>query len=114
MARNPKKACDELQKYCSLECQKVFKTDLEYICLIFVVRITKVYSYALDVTESFDKISNAIDQIQLNAKQPIDLLVNNAGSVTQGPFEELSTDAFEQQMRINFFSAVTTIFCDLN
>jgi hypothetical protein len=38
---------------------------------------------------------------------PVDLLVNNAGFCFQGAFDELPADAFERQMLVNFFSAVS-------
>jgi len=37
---------------------------------------------------------------------PIDLLINNAGTCIQNAFDELPEDAFEKQMKTNFFSAV--------
>jgi 3-dehydrosphinganine reductase len=37
---------------------------------------------------------------------PIDVLVNNAGFVAQGGFDELDPSVFESQLRINYLSAV--------
>uniref|UniRef100_A0A915NCV6 Uncharacterized protein n=1 Tax=Meloidogyne floridensis TaxID=298350 RepID=A0A915NCV6_9BILA len=37
---------------------------------------------------------------------PIDLLINNAGTCIQNAFDELPEDAFEKQMKTNYFSAV--------
>jgi len=43
-----------------------------------------------------------------NALGPVDVLVNNAGTILVGPLEHVSVADFEEVMRINFWSAVHT------
>jgi NAD(P)-dependent dehydrogenase (short-subunit alcohol dehydrogenase family) len=43
-----------------------------------------------------------------NALGPIDVLVNNAGTILVGPLEHMSVADFEEGMRINFWGAVHT------
>jgi NAD(P)-dependent dehydrogenase (short-subunit alcohol dehydrogenase family) len=44
---------------------------------------------------------------------PIDVLVNNAGTITVGPVETMTLDDFEDAMRANFWSSVHTILAVL-
>jgi NAD(P)-dependent dehydrogenase (short-subunit alcohol dehydrogenase family) len=43
-----------------------------------------------------------------NALGPIDVLVNNAGTILVGPLEHMSVADFEEAMRINFWGALHT------
>lgn len=43
-----------------------------------------------------------------NALGPVDVLVNNAGTILVGPLEHMSVADFEEVMRINFWGAVHT------
>jgi NAD(P)-dependent dehydrogenase (short-subunit alcohol dehydrogenase family) len=44
---------------------------------------------------------------------PVDVLVNNAGTITVGPVETMSLEDFEDAMRANFWACVHTIFAVL-
>lgn len=37
---------------------------------------------------------------------PVDVLINNAGHSVQDAFEKLPVESFEDQMRVNYLSAV--------
>lgn len=58
----------------------------------------------LDVTDDVS-MDNAISQIE-NKFGRIDILINNAGYVLFGSFEDTSIDEFKQQMETNFFGTV--------
>jgi short-subunit dehydrogenase len=40
---------------------------------------------------------------------PIDLLINNAGFVVQGSFDEVNSNAFIEQMQINYIGGASFI-----
>jgi NAD(P)-dependent dehydrogenase (short-subunit alcohol dehydrogenase family) len=58
----------------------------------------------LDVTKD-SSVKNAIDQV-LEYTGKIDVLINNAGTGTLGPAEELPVESFIKEMDVNFFGAV--------
>jgi len=58
----------------------------------------------LDVTKD-DSVKNAIGQV-LEHTGKIDVLINNAGTGTLGPVEELPIESFIKEMDVNFFGAV--------
>lgn len=58
----------------------------------------------LDVTKD-SSVKNAIDQV-LEYTGKIDVLINNAGTGTLGPIEELPIESFIKEMDVNFFGAV--------
>jgi short-subunit dehydrogenase len=58
----------------------------------------------LDVT-SDTSIDNAINEIE-NKYGRIDILINNAGYVLLGSFEDTSIEEFKQQMETNFFGTI--------
>ncbi|RZD47734.1 MAG: short-chain dehydrogenase/reductase [Thaumarchaeota archaeon] len=58
----------------------------------------------LDVT-SDTSIDNAIDEIE-NKYGRIDILINNAGYVLLGSFEDTSIEEFKQQLETNFFGTI--------
>lgn len=61
--------------------------------------------YKLDVTQDYEKIAEVVREAE-SKSGPIDLLMNNAGFVVQGGFDEIDTSSFESQMKINYLSAV--------
>jgi len=65
----------------------------------------RAQSYTLDVTESANRTESVIRQAEI-ALGPVDVLVNNAGHSVQDAFDRLPIDAFDEQMRINYLSAV--------
>jgi len=65
-----------------------------------------VQAISLDVTSDYENIEKMIVNSAATAKQPIDVLINNAGGSIDSEFEKLPIDAFENQMRFNYLSAV--------
>ena len=57
-------------------------------------------SHAVDLADP------AATRAAAKAVQPIDRLVNNAGTVTLEPFLETTSEAFEQQMAVNVLAAM--------
>jgi NAD(P)-dependent dehydrogenase (short-subunit alcohol dehydrogenase family) len=58
----------------------------------------------LDVTKD-DSVKNAVAQV-LEYTGKIDVLINNAGTGTLGPVEEVPIESFINEMDVNFFGAV--------
>uniref|UniRef100_A0A914CCD0 3-dehydrosphinganine reductase n=1 Tax=Acrobeloides nanus TaxID=290746 RepID=A0A914CCD0_9BILA len=67
----------------------------------------KVHYYELDVSTDYKTIE-AVIQKAVSESGPIDFLVNNAGLVAQGAFDDLPIESFESQLKINYLSAVYT------
>ncbi|MGI6777136.1 MAG: SDR family NAD(P)-dependent oxidoreductase [Acetivibrionales bacterium] len=59
----------------------------------------KVKAYVLDITDR-EKVLNCFDEIY-NQMGPVYALVNNAGIVDQRPFEEITAEQMDKQMRVN-------------
>lgn len=85
----------------NLDDLKTTQEQLTQLC----VTGQSVHVYSIDLTANSKEIKSLIDTIVDNIG-PVDLLVNNVGTVIQGAFDELDEQAFEHQMRTNFFSAV--------
>uniref|UniRef100_A0A915Q6T5 3-dehydrosphinganine reductase n=1 Tax=Setaria digitata TaxID=48799 RepID=A0A915Q6T5_9BILA len=61
--------------------------------------------YSVDVTSSYATLEAVISKAE-NELGGIDILVNNAGYALQGAFDAIDVSEFEEQMRLNFLSAV--------
>uniref|UniRef100_A0A914LV11 3-dehydrosphinganine reductase n=2 Tax=Meloidogyne incognita TaxID=6306 RepID=A0A914LV11_MELIC len=79
------------------------KAKNEILQLGFEENSVKIYSCDLNSGQKI--IKDLIEKIIADSG-PIDLLINNAGTCIQNAFDELPEDAFEKQMKTNFFSAV--------
>nr|CAD2159124.1 unnamed protein product [Meloidogyne enterolobii] len=79
------------------------KAKKEILQLGFEEDSVKIYSCDLNSGQKI--IKDLIEKIIADSG-PIDLLINNAGTCIQNSFDELPEDAFEKQMKTNFFSAV--------
>jgi len=44
------------------------------------------------------------------ARGPVDVLINNAGTIGVGPFESMTLEDYHKAMNINFFAAVHTVY----
>ncbi|KAI6216000.1 hypothetical protein M3Y94_00451800 [Aphelenchoides besseyi] len=64
----------------------------------------RIETYELDVTMEYEKIVELM-QVAEERVGSIDVLVNNAGSVVQGAFDEIPVDSFTKQMHINYVGA---------
>ena len=62
--------------------------------------------HSIDVTDA-DAVAAAIDDAAADAGR-IDMLINSAGILREGYFEELSDTVFRTTMDINFFGIVST------
>lgn len=64
--------------------------------------------FSHDVTSGMDSARSLVEMAENHEGNlmPIDILINNAGGSSQAAFEELPADSFENQMRLNYFSAV--------
>jgi NAD(P)-dependent dehydrogenase (short-subunit alcohol dehydrogenase family) len=80
--------------------------DLRTVRDEFVARAEHFFSSQCDVSDraQVQSLLTAVD----NALGPVDVLVNNAGTILVGPMEHMSIADFEEVMRINFWGAVHT------
>lgn len=67
----------------------------------------RVLTLVCDVTKPESIRESFASVIQHFGK--IDVLINNAGSVTAGPFEAMKVEDFEAQMNLHFYAAYNTI-----
>lgn len=76
------------------------QTDLRY-------RGADVFTYACDITvkEEAEQFVRAVGQVL----GPIDVLVNNAGTIVVGPLEHMTESDFREAMESNFWSAFNMI-----
>ncbi|KAI6233868.1 3-ketodihydrosphingosine reductase [Aphelenchoides fujianensis] len=63
----------------------------------------RVETYEMDVTWEYEKIADLMQTAE-DRVGSIDVLVNNAGFVVQGAFDEIPIESFTQQMQINYVS----------
>jgi short-subunit dehydrogenase len=70
-------------------------------------RGAQVVALPCDLTD-FDRVGQMVSAIR-GRLGPIDVLVNNAGTIRVGPIETMTLDDFHDDMRNNFFSALHTI-----
>lgn len=80
------------------------KEDLEKHCN----GLQTVETYVMDVTKSYESIKEVIDGA-VETSGSIEILINNAGYVVQGSFSEIPVSSFEEQMKINYLSAVSCL-----
>ncbi|MFC5409404.1 SDR family NAD(P)-dependent oxidoreductase [Larkinella bovis] len=66
-----------------------------------------VFTYACDLTDR-EQVTDFIESVQAEIG-PIDVLVNNAGTILVTPIEHATEDDFREVMEINFWSAFHTI-----
>ncbi|KRY39209.1 PRKCA-binding protein, partial [Trichinella spiralis] len=65
-----------------------------------------VKGYQCDMTSDYDKIAQVIHKAEQDVG-PIDVLINNVGGAMQGTVEEMGIEVFQQQMSLNYLSAVS-------
>ncbi|CAJ0600898.1 unnamed protein product [Cylicocyclus nassatus] len=70
----------------------------------------KVRWYSLDLTKGYSEVEEVIHRAEAELG-PVDVLINNAGGSVQGPFHLLPVADFENQMRLNYLSAVYATRC---
>ncbi|HLH05622.1 MAG TPA: SDR family oxidoreductase [Terriglobales bacterium] len=80
--------------------------DLARVQQEFEARGDHFFSTQCDVSDG-DQVRGMIDSVE-NALGPVDVLVNNAGTIIVGPFEHMTMEDFQDVMRINFWGAVHT------
>ncbi|VDK86413.1 unnamed protein product [Litomosoides sigmodontis] len=61
--------------------------------------------YSVDVTSSYHVLKSVVDEAE-NELGHINILVNNAGYALQGAFDSVDISVYEEQMCLNFLSAV--------
>ncbi|KAL3982518.1 short chain dehydrogenase family protein [Acanthocheilonema viteae] len=61
--------------------------------------------YSVDVTSSYSVLKAVVEEAE-NELGDINILVNNAGYALQGAFDLVDISVYEEQMRLNFLSAV--------
>lgn len=66
-----------------------------------LLQLQKVRAIPFDITREED-LQKAFDLVQKEWKE-IDILIHNAGAIVNKPFEELSTEDFEDVFKINVF-----------
>ncbi|VDK50269.1 unnamed protein product [Cylicostephanus goldi] len=62
--------------------------------------------YSVDLSKKYDEIEAVFDRIE-HELGPINVLINNVGTVLQGAFDDLPMSACEEQMALNFYSHVS-------
>ncbi|VDM82132.1 unnamed protein product, partial [Strongylus vulgaris] len=70
----------------------------------------KVRWYSLDLTKDYNEVEEVIRRAEAELG-PVDVLINNAGTSVQAPFHIQPITDFENQMRINYLSAVYATRC---
>lgn len=65
---------------------------------------SRIEVYAADCSDAI-AVENMVTFVEQN-RGPVDILVNCAGSASGGYFEDLSSTAFQDQMKSNFFTQV--------
>ncbi|OUC43201.1 3-ketodihydrosphingosine reductase family protein [Trichinella nativa] len=65
-----------------------------------------VKGYQCDMTSDYDKIAQVVHKAERDVG-PIDVLINNVGGAMQGTVEEMGIEVFQQQMSLNYLSAVS-------
>ncbi|EYC43266.1 hypothetical protein Y032_0498g2522 [Ancylostoma ceylanicum] len=66
----------------------------------------KVHWYSLDLSKNYSEIEAVFDRIE-HELGPIHILINNAGTIVQGAFDDIPVSVFEDQMALNFYTAVS-------
>ncbi|KFD54820.1 hypothetical protein M513_04254 [Trichuris suis] len=64
----------------------------------------KVFWYTADLSEGWQRMSELIRRIELEAG-PVDILINNVGKSVQAPLDELKEEDFLNQMKLNYLTA---------
>ena len=67
----------------------------------------EVHTIICDVTDP-EQLKKAIDEAALQFGG-IDLLINNAGAITVGPFESMDAEDFEAQMKLHVYAPINAI-----
>lgn len=80
--------------------------DLRTVRNEFAARGDHFFSSQCDVSNPA-QVQSLLTSVE-NALGPVDVLVNNAGTILVGPLEHMSVADFEEVMRINFWGAVHT------
>jgi NAD(P)-dependent dehydrogenase (short-subunit alcohol dehydrogenase family) len=80
--------------------------DLRTVRDEFAARGDHFFSAHCDVSNP-SQVQSLLASVE-NALGPVDVLVNNAGTILVGPLEQMSVADFEEVMRINFWGAVHT------
>ncbi|KAK6749702.1 hypothetical protein RB195_001983 [Necator americanus] len=96
IARNEKDlkaACEDLQVAADQRCQQ-----------------QKVRCYSLDLVKGFAEVEAVIRRVEAELG-PVEVLINNAGTSVQAPFHEQPITDFENQMKVNYLSAVYATRC---
>lgn len=68
---------------------------------------TEILILPCDVTES-DPLLTAFNKIEATYGG-IDMLINNAGAISVGPFESMVTEDFEAQMRLHLYAVIEAV-----
>jgi short-subunit dehydrogenase len=69
------------------------------------------HSFVCDVTRP-DQVQAMVREIQ-DRLGPVDVLINNAGTITMGPLEEMTLDDYEESMHIYFWAPLHAILAVL-
>lgn len=82
--------------------------DLARVREEFSARGDHFFSAPCDVSDR-NQVQSMLSSVE-KALGPIDVLVNNAGTILVGPLEHMTLEDFEEVMRINFWGAVHATF----
>lgn len=80
--------------------------DLSTVRKEFAARGDHFFSAQCDVSDRA-QVQTMLKSVE-NALGPVDVLVNNAGTILVGPLEHMTIEDFQEVMRINFWGAVHT------
>jgi NAD(P)-dependent dehydrogenase (short-subunit alcohol dehydrogenase family) len=80
--------------------------DLQRVRDVFAARGDHFFSSRCDVSDRA-QVQAMLASVE-KTLGPVDVLVNNAGTILVGPIEHMGIEDFEEVMRINFWSAVHT------
>lgn len=85
--------------------------DLARVREEFSSRGDHFFSAACDVSDR-DQVQSLLSSVE-KALGPVDVLVNNAGTILVGPLEHMTLEDFHDVMRVNFWGAVHTTLAAL-
>ncbi len=85
--------------------------DLARVREEFASRGDHFFSAACDVSDR-EQVQSLLSSVE-KALGPVDVLVNNAGTILVGPLEHMTLEDFHDVMRVNFWGAVHTTLAAL-
>lgn len=91
----------------TLLARDVKELDRARALLVAEYNLARVHTIVCDVTDT-EQVEKALEEA-MRIFGDIDVLINNAGAIVVAPYETLTREDFEAQMKLHLYSAMTTI-----